>query len=194
MSRWLLWSLLCRVGAHLAATPALQPVFPAPERLMVDYLPSPALGVGNPNPLFTFSPLGLPAYRNVSVASARVIVVSATTGKVFWDSGEVAVNRSSWGIRCGATLPPGRAFSWTARWQASDGHDSAVSPPAHFFTDLYSRGAWGNAGWVGAGHGQFRAVFNLSSVDDVDALVFVASPGGVGDYVKRIGCQGQDQG
>ena len=167
--------VLVRVGA----TPALSPAFPAPERLMVDYILTPALGVGSPNPLFTFSPVTLPDDRNVSVADARVIVVSALTGKVFWDSGYVTMNGSSWGIRCSQALSEGQAFSWTASWRASDGRTSAVSSPARFVTDIWSTETWDGASWVGAGHGEFRARFNLDNTDNIDAFAFVASPGGV---------------
>ena len=174
------------VLASVGATAALVPVFPAPERLMVDYLPTPAIGVGNPNPLFTFSPVTLPDDRNVSVADARVIVVSSLTGKMFWDSGYVAMNGTSWGIRCTQALPEGQAFYWTASWRSSDGRASAVSSPARFVTDIWSKDAWDEASWVGAGHGEFRTQFNLDSIDNLDAFAFVASPGGVRAIVHKI--------
>ena len=170
--------------------------FPPAQRLLVDFLPSPALGVGSASPLFTFSPVA--AIRNVTVATARIVVHAGSGGggTPFWDSGDVpqSAGVDGVGVRCGVVLPEGRSFSWTVTWAAAaGGGTSAPSAPAHFATALRTDVAWRGARWVGAGHGQFRARFDLAPAlaalalgggggggggGHLTALAFLASPGG----------------
>ena len=185
--------LLLLFGAVLSSA-----VAPPAERLLVDFLPSPAIGVGSARPRFTFSPVASAGgARNTTVASARV-VVRAAGGALFWDSGDVPQNASAdgAGVRCGVEVPEGRAFTWTLTWRAAGGGSpsSLPSAPARFVTALRSDAGWRGARWVGAGHGQFRARFDLSAAAaslaavrgaavaggnlTLTALAFLSAPGG----------------
>jgi hypothetical protein len=158
----------------------------APRALNVDFLSSPALGIGTLSPRFDAIVESINASeRGVKMKGIRIVCRAALSGTVTWDSGLAAADRAI-GVYYGAVGAPaasllaaGQAYTWTAQWQSADGRLSAVSPPAHFDVGLLSENDWRGNRWLGAGHREFRTSLDLSDAPTAAvARAHVSSPGG----------------
>ena len=120
--------------------------------LLVEFRPSPLVGVDSPRPRFSWSLSAVE--RDVSSAAYQIIVsnrddhdsASATT----WDSGKVA-SEASHLVECGVALKPDTRYEWKVRWWATtSGSPSPFSAVALLHTGLFSTSDWHGAIPIGS--------------------------------------------
>jgi len=134
-----------------AAAAADQP----PHQLLVDLLPSPALGIEPSSPTrFGWALLSSPTARGVAQTAYQIVVTSEADAKLVWDSGKVSSNSRSAHVPYGGiALKPASAYSWTVQWwsnASSSGAPSSPSAAATFVTGL-GMADWRDANFLNCG-------------------------------------------
>jgi hypothetical protein len=134
--------------------PAPQPAFPAltPTNLLLEFLPSPVVGLDNLVPHFAWTPPAstarlLPAAVQ---AAARVVVTTWPTNKLVWDSGPVATTSPLLLPSSPLPLASDSRYAWTVSTADSEGRWTPRSEPARFNTGLLKQEDWGGAQWIAA--------------------------------------------
>ena len=145
--------LLASCAASLPP-PAPQPAPPAasPTGLLLEFMPSPVLGLDNTAPHFSWVPPAAAARlppRSVQ-AAARVVVTTYPGGAPVWDSG--VVDGSAPLLLPPAPLPlaSDARYQWTVSTADDTGAWTPPSAPARFNTGLLTPADWSGAGWIGA--------------------------------------------
>ena len=124
-------------AAPAAAGPA------APHTLLLEYLPSPVLGIDVPMPRFSW--MLSDEARAVSSAAYQVVVTTKAGGAV-WDSSKTEGDASNQ-IECGAALKANTPYEWKVRWwsAANASAPSPYSAPASFHTGPMALADWHGA-------------------------------------------------
>ena len=147
-----------RLGLIASCGPALPPPAPqpappapAPSNPLLEFMPSPVLGLDNLAPHFAWTP---PAFAGRLLPSAvqsaaRVVVTAFPSGAAVWDSG--VVNSSVPLLVPASPLPlaSDTRYQWTVSTADGAGVWSPPSPPARFNTGLLVPADWSGAGWIG---------------------------------------------
>ena len=136
-----LMSLILAEAAPAAAGPA------APHTLLLEYLPSPVLGIDVPMPRFSWM-LSDDA-RAVSSAAYQVVVLqqpAASMPSVVWDSSKTEGDASNQ-VECGVALQANTPYEWKVRWwsAANASAPSPYSAPASFHTGPMALADWHGA-------------------------------------------------
>ena len=98
--------LLAAASAALASAHVRAAQFGPPSNLRVEGLLQDVAVISEPHPLLQFVPPAMPAVaRGVVQTAARIVVSSAATGEVVWDSGEVSA--SPWAVGSGLLVGSG---------------------------------------------------------------------------------------
>ena len=129
--------------AQAAAPHAAAAAPAAPHTLLLEYLPSPVLGIDVQKPRFAWALSD--AARGVSSAAYQVVVTTAAGGPV-WDSGKVAGDASNQ-VECGVALKANTPYEWKVRWwsAANASAPSPYSAPASFHTGPMALADWHGA-------------------------------------------------
>lgn len=145
-----------QLGLIAVCAPALPPPAPQPappaaaENLLLEFMPSPVLGLDKLTPHFSWTPPAATA-RGASVQTAARIVVTGLGGAPpVWDSG--VISSSTPLILPAAPLPlaADAPYQWTVSTADGTGTWSPPSAPARFNTGLLAPADWGGAAWLGA--------------------------------------------
>lgn len=119
----------------LVALLAARALAVAPSGLLCNFQSSPALGVG-PKPRFSWIQAPCGSAEAGTQLAYRLELFFADDASLFWDSGKVAGNDSSYVPYAGPELEPGRKYAWRVRtW--SEGCASEASEPATLVTSLF---------------------------------------------------------
>jgi len=197
---WVTAIMTASVGASIAGRHQ-QSTLPAPQRLMVEYLPTPAdsgpmLVVGTTRPRFSFVPHGtlhpgpgveMTGYRITVTATTTAAAAAGSAGAALWDSGVVEASAAV-SVQCGVDLPRLRGYLWTAQWWGTSPTAIGAAPvaslvaTASFEVGPNNSSDWTGSPWVG-GHQQneFRLQFDAGATA---AKLFVAAPGGAVVYAN----------
>jgi len=146
-----------QLGLVAVCGPALPPAAPqpapstsAPTGLLLEFMPSPVVGLDNVLPHFAWTPLSSSARLPPSAvqSAARVVVATYPEGAVVWASG--TVNGSSSVLVPVTPLPlaSDTRYQWTVQ-TAVGAAWSPLSAPARFSTGLFTPSDWSGAGWIG---------------------------------------------
>ena len=124
-------------AASAAAGPA------APHTQLLEYLPSPVLGIDVPMPRFSW--MLSDEARAVSSAAYQVAVTTKVGGAV-WDSSKTEGDASKQ-IECGAALKADTPYEWKVRWWSAMDASAPLpySAPASFHTGPMALADWHGA-------------------------------------------------
>eukprot|EP00040_Diaphanoeca_grandis_P012333 m.62571 g.62571 ORF g.62571 m.62571 type:complete len:1144 (-) comp23173_c0_seq2:336-3767(-) len=126
-----------------------------PYQLLVEYLPSPAIGLGTTIPRFSWAANSVG--QGAFTSAFQLVVAEELSNITVWDSGkfEGDVWLNSTVVYNGSPLKPDTQYSWTVRiWQ--NVNDSIVGPspyadPARFHVGLIAKSDWMGAVSVASG-------------------------------------------
>lgn len=147
-----------QLGIIASCAPALSPPAPqpappapAPSNLLLEFMPSPVLGLDNLSPHFSWTPpASIARLPPAAVQSAaRVVVSTYPAGVTVWDSG--VVNTTAPLLVPAAPLPllADTRYQWTVTTADGTGTWSPASSSARFNTGLLQPADWSGAGWIG---------------------------------------------
>lgn len=174
-----------QLGILAACTPSLPPLAPAPEptpapsTLLLEWMPSPVLGLDNTSPLFAWAPPASSARLPPAAvqAAARVIVTSLPSGALVWDSGVVNGTARVLTPPAPLALQSDARYQWVVSVMNGTGQWSPPSAPARFSTGLLSPADWSGASWIGGWRPGtlLRKDFVVTSAETAYASVFVSA-------------------
>jgi hypothetical protein len=119
-----------------------------PTQLLVEYLPSPLVGIGTATPRFSWAVTGP---RGVSTAAYQIVVREVLSSAIVWDTGKVAGpawdNTTSTVDYAGKiALFPDTGYEWQVKWWPSGGATpSDFSTAATFHVGLLTMSDWQGA-------------------------------------------------
>ena len=134
-----------------APAPQPAPAAAVPNNLLLEFMPSPVLGLDNLLPHFAWTPPAFAARLPPAAvqARARVVVVTYPAGEPIWDSGAVASTAPQLVPPAPLPLRSDTQYAWTVATAAADGAWSPASAPALFATGLLAPADWEGAAWIG---------------------------------------------
>ena len=125
-----LLSIFLCVSITSASTPT------SPFGLLVDFKPSPSLGV-RLSPSFGWIVPSCDTHPDQSQVAYEIIITNLVTGQTVWDSGKVVSNQSTYAEYTGPTLPSSTRFNWTVTTWTQD-CTSSPSDSSLFITGPFS--------------------------------------------------------
>ena len=137
--------------ALLPPAPQPAPPAPAPSALLLEFMPSPVLGMDVLAPHFAWTPPASAA-RLAPLAvqtAARVIVSTFPKGSIVWDSGIVVSSTPLLLPSAPLPLTSDTRYQWTVSTADGAGSWSPASAPALFVTGLLAPTDWAGAAWIG---------------------------------------------
>jgi len=171
-------SLVGLLFVVLAAGWVNQATIPA-TNLLVEYMPSPFLGLDVPKPRLSWTIPSPAGSKGVVQTAYRIWVSDSPTvpsGNI-WDSGVVKSANSVLVSYAGQALKSDTSYYWKVIWYDANNNASPFSAVAQFDVALLTPADWNGATWL-AGFNQFRTEFVLSSAPS-RARAYVS---GVGYY------------
>eukprot|EP00026_Physarum_polycephalum_P001443 Phypoly_transcript_01444.p1 GENE.Phypoly_transcript_01444~~Phypoly_transcript_01444.p1 ORF type:complete len:1095 (+),score=131.93 Phypoly_transcript_01444:37-3285(+) len=148
--------------------------------LLLEYLPSPVMGLDVPTPRFSWQVAHTDRGQNQT--SYAILVALQSSKQVVWNSGKVPNAQTSQVVYAGQELQSDTSYCWQVTWWDSNGNAAVISQPAYFDTGLFNSSSWVGI-WIG-GANQLRTEFVLPSDSPiVRARLFIS---GVGYYVARL--------
>ena len=147
-----------QLGLIASCAPALPPpapqpapATPAPTGLLLEFMPSPVLGLDNLRPHFAWTPPASAARLPPGAVqtAARVVVTTFPGGAAVWDSGAVASSAPLLVPSTPLPLASDTQYQWTVASADGSGVWSPASAPARFGTGLLAPADWAGAAWIG---------------------------------------------
>ena len=141
----------CEPSLPLPA-PQPAPSVSSPMNLLLEFMPSPVIGLDNLRPHFSWTPSSsITRLPPASIQTgARVTVSTLLTGSVVWDSGLVITAAPVLVPNVSLPLSSDTRYQWTVATVNDQGVWTSNSPLARFNTGLLSSTTdWSGANWIG---------------------------------------------
>ena len=147
-----------QLGLIASCEPALPPPAPqpapvttAPTNPLLEFMPSPVVGLDNLLPHFSWTPPASTTRQAPSAiqSAARIVVVSYENGATVWDSGIVNTTTPLMVPASPLPLTSDSRYMWTVTTADGSGAWSRASVPARFNTGLLLQSDWSGAAWIG---------------------------------------------
>ena len=144
--------LVASCGPALPApAPQPAPATSAPTNLLLEFMPSPVLGLDNLSPHFSWTPHSSAARLAPGAvqSAARVIVTTYPSGDTVYDSGSITTTVPLFIPAVPLPLTADSQYEWTVTTADGSGVWTPPSAPARFNTGLLAPADWRGAGWIG---------------------------------------------